>query len=239
MTYGLLYAAVALACALGAVGLRGPGWLLLWPAVSLAMVAAGYLGLGGCVCGKRPDGRLSWWSVLLLPYLLAGWLAWGLARLRGHVAYEQLAPDIWIGRRLGRDEQPPQIAAVVDLTCEFAEPAHLRTRYAYRCFPLLDGTAPAPEVLVDLVEQVRRLPRPLYIHCAAGRGRAAMLGSLLLIAEHYCADAEQAIARVQLCRPRTFLTSSQRRAIEQAARLMADRRDSGHTPAAPERASDL
>jgi len=128
MKHGVLFATVSLICVAGAVWLRGAGWLLLWPGANLGVVAAGYFGLGSAVCVKRPDGRLAWWSVLLLPYLAVLWLAWWLGRLlRRNPPYEQLAPGIWIGRRLGSDEQPPEIAAVVDLTCEFAEPAHLRS----------------------------------------------------------------------------------------------------------------
>lgn len=221
MKYGGLYVGLSLICLIGAVWLRGAGWLLLWPATSLALVAAGYAGLGPLVCAKQADGQLAWWSVVLLLYLLCAWAAWGLARfLSSHVPYQELAPGIWIGRRLGRGEQPPEIAAVVDLTCEFAEPVHLRSQYAYLCFPMLDGTAPQAEELIELVQQVRKLPRPVYIHCAAGRGRAAMVAAVLLVAEGHVPDAQQAIQRLHRYRPRTFLTSAQRRAIEEAARIL-------------------
>ncbi len=224
MKYGGLYAGLSVICVAGAVWLRGPGWLLVWPAVSLGAVAAGYLGLGAGVCGKRADGRLAWWSVLLLPYLLGAWVIWRLARLLGpNAPYEQVAPRIWIGRRLGTGEQPPEIAAVVDLTCEFAEPEHLRSGYAYRCFPMLDGTAPPAEELIELIDEVRNLPRPLYIHCAAGRGRAAVVAAALLVAEQHSADAEQAIERLRRCRPRTFLTGAQRRAVQEAAEMLRGR----------------
>ncbi len=58
------------------------GLLLAWPAASLLLVGAAYAGLGPRVLGKRPDGRLAWWAVLLLgPFLLLTWLVWHGQRL--------------------------------------------------------------------------------------------------------------------------------------------------------------
>src|SRR3954469_17281813 len=80
----------------------GGGWLLLlWPGVSFLLVAAAYAGLGPRVYGKRADGRLAGWAVLvLLPFLLLTWLVWHLGRLvqRGPACHE-IAPGLWLGRR--------------------------------------------------------------------------------------------------------------------------------------------
>jgi hypothetical protein len=40
--------------------------------------------LGPGVFGKKADGTMAWYSVLLLlPYLLAAWIIWHLARIVG------------------------------------------------------------------------------------------------------------------------------------------------------------
>ena len=58
-------------------------WLILvWPAVSLGIISAGYLALGPPVYGKSNSGRLSVINrILLLPFLLYLWSAWYLLRL--------------------------------------------------------------------------------------------------------------------------------------------------------------
>ena len=81
MKYAFVFSLLALILAGLAVLHGGWVWLLLWPSLSFAIVAAGYAGLGPRVFGKDDAGRLSWWSiVLLLPYLLLTWGLWSLTR---------------------------------------------------------------------------------------------------------------------------------------------------------------
>src|SRR5262249_37388432 len=69
------YAVGALAVAAVAFGLGGAALWLLWPAVSLIMVAASYAFFGAAGFQKGPDGHMALAvRVLLAPYLTGAWL---------------------------------------------------------------------------------------------------------------------------------------------------------------------
>src|SRR5262249_35853373 len=96
------------------------GMLLFWPAFALTVGAAAYLGIGSRVFHKR-DGQVSGaakWA--LAPFMLTERLL-RLPYWRGRNAYDQIAPGLWVGRRLNRFEasrflQTTGVRAVLDLT---------------------------------------------------------------------------------------------------------------------------
>lgn len=57
MKYGVLFFTLGLLLAGIALSRGGWYWLMLWPAVSLAIVASGYLGLGPCVFGMKLNAQ--------------------------------------------------------------------------------------------------------------------------------------------------------------------------------------
>jgi hypothetical protein len=77
MKYAVVFTLLGIELIAAGVFLGGAGWWLCWPGGSFLLVAAAYAGLGPRVFGKRRDGRLAWWAVLLLlPYLVLTWLVW-------------------------------------------------------------------------------------------------------------------------------------------------------------------
>jgi hypothetical protein len=102
------------------------GALLLWPALSLAITAAGYAGLGAAVFHKS-DGKLPLTTWLVLgPALLGHRLALAYYR-RQCRPWDEAVPGLLIGRQLSKREarQAVQqgVTAVLDLTAEFSEAA--------------------------------------------------------------------------------------------------------------------
>ncbi|MDZ4019977.1 phosphatase PAP2/dual specificity phosphatase family protein [Pseudomonas sichuanensis] len=92
---------------------------LLWPAVSLLLVALNYGLFGAGGFQKGADGRLSIAaSVLLAPYLLA---AWANSRLwtRRHPQADEVLDGVYLGRMPGHGEATA-FAAVIDLCAELA-----------------------------------------------------------------------------------------------------------------------
>ena len=65
------YAVAAAALAIAGIALGGAALWLLWPAVSLALVAANYAVFGAGGFQKGPDGRMSLAALALLPALSA------------------------------------------------------------------------------------------------------------------------------------------------------------------------
>jgi len=183
MKYGLLFLTLSILLLIAAISSGGLMWLLLWPALSLAVVASGYLGLGAKVFGKTSAGTIRVINfIVLFPYLITLWTLWHFARLfRRETPYHTLTENIIIGRRLMAHELPDEIEHVVDLTCEFIEPKPMR-QLSYVSMPILDGASINPELLRESAEAVSRLSGKVYIHCAEGRGRTGLFAVAVLLA---------------------------------------------------------
>jgi protein-tyrosine phosphatase len=202
-------------------------WLYLWPGVSFLVVGAAYGWFGAAVLGKRPDGTISpWVVVLLLPYFLLAWLAW---TLHGWIARpersHEIIPGLWVGRRARASDLPEGIACVVDMTSEFWEPAAVRAGRTYLCLPTLDHHVPGERAFFDLVQQVAGLDRPVYVHCAHGYGRAAMLAAAVMIERGLASGLEDAEQILKQSRPKVHLARRQRVLIRRVARARIHNRE--------------
>ena len=208
----LLFSLLALLLAWYAVSLRGGFWLLLWPSLSFSLVAAAYAGLGPSLFAKTQAGTLPPRTVLMLgPYLLLSWVGWlALRALQGKAPWAQVAPEIFLGRRLEEHELPAGSALIVDLTCEFSTRHPARPARRYLCLPTLDATAPEAAAFRGLIEELRAVNDKIYIHCAAGYGRSATVAAALLIARGLAETPEEAEERLQESRPGVKLNAEQR-----------------------------
>ena len=211
MKYGTAFAILAALTAVYAF--RNGGWLyvLLWPALSFALVSIAYFGVGIVVFGKRPDGNLSAGrSLLLAPFLVYLTLVWHLVRcLSREPAFNQLTENVFIGRRLLSHERPSHFDHIVDLTCEFNEPRELRSS-GYLSFPTLDGHLTLPNVLLQRVAQIAELDGNIYVHCAQGHGRTATFAIAYLLHVGISTSVDDAVDYVLNRRPDAHLNRSQR-----------------------------
>jgi protein-tyrosine phosphatase len=203
--FGLLFLLLGLLIGAFAVP-RGGWWLLaIWPAVALVVVAAGYLWIGAGVFGKTPTGTRRWpHRVVLWPYCLASDVGWRLVRIarRGEPAFHAVLPGVYIGRRAYGAELPPDVELIVDLTAEFLEPKCARAGRDYLCLPTLDASVPDDDCAVfGLAEAVNSHRGPVYIHCAEGHGRAALVTAFVLLSRGLAQDADAALAMVKAARP--------------------------------------
>jgi protein-tyrosine phosphatase len=162
---------------------------------------------------------MAWWAVLLLlPYLLLTWASWHMQRLLSREpCCNEVAPGLWIGRRVFAKELPSEVSLIVDLTVEFAEPRGVRAGRSYVCLPILDALVPAERPLRELVERIAAWPGTVYIHCALGHGRSALVAAAVLLKRQLAADAQRAEALIRQVRPTVRLTPSQRRLLERIA----------------------
>ena len=221
--YTLAFLSIGAGLAALAVIHRGAAWVLLWPGAAFLAVAAAYFRQSPKVFGKRPDGTMAWPPRLLfLPYLLATWALWRVHRLisRGRCC-GQVAPGLWVGRRPLGHELPEGASLVVDMTAEFVEPRGVVSRASYRCLPTLDATAPAREPFLSLVGEIAGWPGGVYVHCANGYGRSAVVAAAVMMAKGLAADAEQAVALLVKARPKVSLSRSQRDLLMKVAGLLA------------------
>ena len=214
--HGIVF--LLLAAGMATAGVMFGGWhlLLLWPVVGFGLAGAAYVGVGPRVFGKQPSGRMLWWTtVLMLPFLLFTWAVWHVARLLSREpACHEVCPGLWLGRRLLPGELPEQVKTIVDLTCEFPEPRAIVRDAEYVCLPTLDATAPGRDGLLRLLTRIRDLPGGIYVHCASGHGRSALVAAALLLVRGRASDAKEALELVRKARSGVRLQPSQFRLLE-------------------------
>jgi len=222
MRLGSLFVLFGLLFGWWAFRLPGPSWILLWASVCFLLVGFAYLGLGPRVFGKRADGTMAAWSIILLPYLLCVWVIWRLWRLTWRrEPYQELTAGIIIGRRLFPSEYPEAVDCVLDLTCEFAEFKPVRCATDYRCFPILDGHVPKSSELVALIGRLDGVPGTLYVHCAEGHGRTGLVAAAILLARGLATEPDEAIRMVRARRPGVKLKKRQREMVAEVANAVA------------------
>lgn len=195
MRYAIVFAILTVVFVVDAALIGDWGWLLLWPATSFLVVALAYAGLGPGLLGKRMDGTIAPWALALhLPYFALTWGLWhAQRRLSRAVPAQEVAPGVWVGRRVLPHELPAGVTLVVDLTGEFRELAGVRAGRTYICVPTLDATAPGPADLGRAVATVAKWDGPVFIHCALGHGRTGMFAAAVLVARGLVPDVRAAV----------------------------------------------
>ncbi|MBF4243218.1 hypothetical protein, partial [Vibrio anguillarum] len=95
----------------------GVALLLLWPCVSLLLVAFNYACCGAMGFQKQDSGRLSFAAtVLFAPYLVGAWLN---SRLwtRGQAPADEVVSGVWLGRKPSASEAA-QYVGLMDMCPE-------------------------------------------------------------------------------------------------------------------------
>jgi protein-tyrosine phosphatase len=196
-----------------ALWVGGAANLLYWFAACYFGLCYAYLRKDARVLGKRSDGSFNIWRALLFfPYLFLVRAFFHVKRigLRKEACWHKVAPDIYLGRIALPDELPPDVRLVVDLTCEYAEPRRIVSTHLYRSLPALNRFIPDPESFRALLDELVDFQAPIFIHCGAGRGRAAAFASALLVARGLAQDVAEAEKRLRAVRPGVRLHEVQR-----------------------------
>jgi membrane-associated phospholipid phosphatase len=215
---------LALRYALGAIiaaaiaSLGGWALWLLWVTIALTLVGLGYAFIGVDVFQKNAHGRLSLGARgLLAPYLVGAWINSRLWTLR-EPAPVAIADDVWLGRFPAAGTLTDGgFRSVVDLSAEFDAPWHAGLA-SYVSVPILDLTAPDPEVLrraADAIEAARG-HGPVLVCCALGYSRSAAAIVAWLLATQRASSLDTALDRVRVARPRIVLEPAHRSAIANA-----------------------
>jgi protein-tyrosine phosphatase len=216
---GLLYGGGAMLFLALAVWLAPEGLLLGWPAISLAIVAGGYLGLGPGVFRKK-NGQLDLTVRLLLgPYLLGLYIRRLTEWPRGYTD-DQIMPGLRLGRTVNHAEAviliESGVTSVLDLTCEHNEAEPLR-RLDYQNIQMLDLVLPDPLLIHQAVTfVVDRMQRGVvYLHCALGHGRSAIVAAACLLARDRNLGIDSACDVVRTARPGAKLRPRERTLLAQ------------------------
>jgi protein-tyrosine phosphatase len=225
MLLAAIFSLFAFGLAAAAVWHGGWEWILLWPATDFLVIAMAYAGGGARLLGKRRGGSLHPAAVAMhLPFLILTWGLWHVAGwARGSRDASLVAEGLWLGRRPRLRDVPGGVTLLVDLTCEFPAARHVAANYIYLSFPVLDGHIPPLADLVDVARRVAGYTGTVYLHCAQGHGRSALLAACVLIARGLAADPDEAVRVIRATRPKVQLSPSQAALLRQAAlQLKAD-----------------
>lgn len=181
------------------------GALLLWPALSLAIVASAYFGLGPVIF-RKADGRVHWSARLILaPCLLGQWISLVYYQ-RQCRPWDKVTSAVWIGRVLRQNEAEEAaqlgVTAVLDLTAEFSETKPFRG-LVYRNIPILDLTAPSLQQLREMATCIDEESRRgiVYVHCKIGYSRTAGAVAAYLLQTGKATGVSDAIEMLRQARP--------------------------------------
>lgn len=181
------------------------GAVLLWPVISLVLVGSAYVGAGPAIFHKSNGTIPIATRVVLGPCLAGQWLSLAYYR-RQCRPFDEIAPRVWIGRRLTGAEAAEAVergvAAVLDLSAEHSE-SSVFTRVAYRNIPIVDLTAPTVKQLEDAVRFIVRHAGGgvVYVHCKIGYSRSAAVAGAYLLAAGIAGTTDEALAAVRRARP--------------------------------------
>ena len=209
---GLLYLVAGITLSSIGLWLGGSALWLIWPSISLTLVAANYLVFGARGFRMSRTGQMHWstrW--LLAPYLMAASVnVW--AWTRKLPSKNEVVEGVWLGRRPSYDEwltagQP----TIVSLCAELPLPSKI-VESSCRCLPLLDLVVPPASRLkqaASIVEAQRRAypDKPVLVCCALGfsRSAAAVIAWQLL---YNNTDLLQAETKTRQARPQLVLGPS-------------------------------
>jgi hypothetical protein len=206
-----------------------------WTAFSFLLVAGAYALNRPCPFMRMRRGRpnfigyLTFWPFFLLSTILHILRRIIISRLP---PYHEIVPGLYLGRRLSAREAarlPFKPAGVVDLMCEMPETPPLRHRETYASLPVLDGMPPSLEQLQAGAAWVaqRLATGPVYVHCALGHSRGAVLAAAVLLALRRADTAETAVHMVSDRRPKVWVSGGQLKVLRQFAATISAGGDSG------------
>src|SRR5713101_7637751 len=179
--------------------------LVFWPSLSLGIVAGAYFGRGPRTF-RKTNGTLPWSARFVLgPCLLGQYLSLLHYRRRCR-PWDEVIPNIWIGRKLSNREARGAVrsgvTAVLDLSAEFSEARAFRV-INYRNIPILDLTAPSVEQLWEMGGFIAEHSETgiVFVHCKIGYSRSAAAVAAYLIMSGKASNAEEAITMIRRARP--------------------------------------
>jgi membrane-associated phospholipid phosphatase len=197
-----------------AVSIGGTGLWLLWPALSLLLVAANYAVLGLNGFQKDGDGRMSLAARLLLAPYLAGAFINSRSWTRHEPKPVAIDDGVWLGR-IPLAREAVGFATIVDVCAELPGAA---TAGTWTCIPMLDLVVPQPAQLRNAAASIERGRHagPVLVCCALGYSRSAATVATWLLTRNAAQTMSEAIERVRRAQPRIVIGSALRAAVATA-----------------------
>ncbi len=213
---GIRYLAASLTMFILALLIQNYGWILLYPSLSLALVASAYISGRADFLQKRNGRHCGVVWLLFAPYLFATKMSWQL--YTKHIEpWQHLKEGIYFGRKLKKVEvhtlKDHGIAAVLDLTPEIAE-SKTWGNVRYQHIPMLDFATPDKNAIHAATEFIKKHRNGIYIHCTLGLSRSALVIIAYLLTENI--NFDDALSYVRKKRSGVVLGSYALEALDSA-----------------------
>jgi len=211
------YLLVVVVLTILAFGYGGFALWLLWPAVSLLLVALNYVYFGSEGFQKNDNGRMSTASKWLYsPYLLCAYI-----NSRLWTRNESKAVPMYDGISLGRLPSRQDIVtadydAIVDMTAEFTKTHH---GIDWHAIPSLDLLVPSEEDLIKAARVIAEWEQKghVLVACALGYSRSALAIIAWLLLTRRSESVDEAIAWVRQQRPGIVINDDARATLDNLA----------------------
>jgi len=187
-----LYAAGSIILAIAAIVLGSYVgfwfWIMVWPAMSLALIALAYV-RGESTVFRKKAGRLPITTRVVLGPYLCGAIISRLVYRRRREPWIEAAPGVFRGRLLTKREAMGMrtlgISGVLDLTAEYSESQAL-SEIEYLNVPILDLTTPSREQFEAAITFITKHSQRggVYVHCALGVSRSAAIVAAYVEPQH-------------------------------------------------------
>lgn len=177
--------------------------ILGWFAANAMTLSLAYFINWPRVFGKTEAGTLRWLPALwMAPMLLLFRAVWLLQNIVvRNPPYNEVAPDLFVGRLCGGESLPKDVSVVIDLTAEFPTPRSLRKKCGVIYLPTLDGCPPDWETCQRAFELIGDQHRRIYVCCANGHGRSVTFMATWLRQTGQCDSTNDAVQLIQAARP--------------------------------------
>lgn len=204
---GIRYAGLSALLLLGWAWLGFVGFVLAWPAVSFALVAGAYFGLGPRIFG--PNNGCS--RFLFAPYRFCS-RVWQRRYFDEASRWISAADDVCFGRLPTLEEQKQifeqGVRTIVIAAPEYAPLSKLPGMRIIEV-PILDLTLPEVAQLEEasLLIEKQRMHGKVAVVCALGLGRSALLTASWLLYSGRAGSGEEALLKLRGLNPRVVLGS--------------------------------
>lgn len=194
------------------------GFILIWPAAALMIVATGYAGAGSAIFQKNAEGQISVSArIILFPYLLAARLSMSIF-MRKIPRVSALDESIFLG---SFPVSPVEQNAVFDLTAEFQRRKYLSSHWF--SYPLLDLVVPDKQQLtqaVRILNEMKHTHGTVLVCCALGLSRSATIIAAWLLTQAEFTSVQQVIDAIKTHRPQVVFSDAHIQALEQFQRTL-------------------
>ncbi|SIS96568.1 phosphatase PAP2/dual specificity phosphatase family protein [Neptunomonas antarctica] len=204
--YALASLILGIILSIGAAGFPGIALLLIWPCITLMLVAINYAFWGAQGFQKQPSGRLSIAATILFaPYLLGAWINtkyW----TKGQSPADEVVAGVWLGR-IPDAREAKRYAGLMDMCAEL--PVTVADGCDYRYLPVLDLTPLTPEQCWQAARIIDGLvnadSQPILVFCALGYSRSSVALMAWLLLTEQAKNPEHAKLIIEHARPQVVI----------------------------------